>query len=585
MTAARGVAWPRAATARAGSHPVDRRDAARRPRARPDPGGRARSDAPGGWRVGPDVKAAILARFARPDDRDWSVGPFTFRDRAAVPPRDRQRVARGGRPGWDGHPARRPPRPGRRRDAAVVRQRRRLGRRGLDGRFARARRLVRADRGAGPSRGRRHDRRRPRAARGAPGDRRGRCLRGAGSPCSTVSSSGAARSSRPGSRSPARPGSTTSSARRVIEGTADAPLVVPAGAVVVPGARSVDGRSRTRTGCRCRSRAGQGPRRRHVRAGRPRRGAAMTVEPRSDRVAAGPAPQRDPPVRAARRRGAGDACRAVRDAAYVYDFDVIERQARASRGAAARRRDRVRGQGQPVAGRRDPSRPPWSRRRRRVGRRARPAAGAGIAGGPDRHDRARASATTNSGRLSASDPRGDRRVAGRAGRLERDRRGRPAGVQPVLLRAAVTEGARLERVRLVGDDGAGKFGMDAADLVEAARLAARSAAPRAARAPRLWRVERARRERARRPRRRDGARRPRVARLGGRRAPARRRRGRPRDPIRAHEERWTWPGWVTGSPHHRRRPTDPLLAGERLLLEPGRFLVGPAGVYVTRWST
>ncbi len=43
--------------------------------------------------------------------------------------------------------------------------------------------------------------------------------------------------------------------------------------------------------------------------------------------------------------------------------------------------------------------------------------------------------------------------------------------QPILLRAAVTEAARLERVRLVGDDGAGKFGMDAADL----RLAAAEA--------------------------------------------------------------------------------------------------------------
>lgn len=41
-------------------------------------------------------------------------------------------------------------------------------------------------------------------------------------------------------------------------------------------------------------------------------------------------------------------------------------------------------------------------------------------------------------------------------------------IQPVLLRAAVTEAARLERVRLVGDDGAGKFGMDAADLRVAA---------------------------------------------------------------------------------------------------------------------
>ena len=47
-------------------------------------------------------------------------------------------------------------------------------------------------------------------------------------------------------------------------------------------------------------------------------------------------------------------------------------------------------------------------------------------------------------------------------------------VQPVLLRAAVSENARLERVRLVGDDGAGKFGMDAADLAASARRAADS---------------------------------------------------------------------------------------------------------------
>ncbi len=44
-------------------------------------------------------------------------------------------------------------------------------------------------------------------------------------------------------------------------------------------------------------------------------------------------------------------------------------------------------------------------------------------------------------------------------------------IQPVLLRAAITEGARTERVRLVGDDGAGKFGMDAGDLAAAARRA------------------------------------------------------------------------------------------------------------------
>jgi len=46
--------------------------------------------------------------------------------------------------------------------------------------------------------------------------------------------------------------------------------------------------------------------------------------------------------------------------------------------------------------------------------------------------------------------------------------------QSILLRAAVTEAARLERVRLVGDDGAGKFGMDMADLRIAAAEAVAS---------------------------------------------------------------------------------------------------------------
>jgi diaminopimelate decarboxylase len=46
--------------------------------------------------------------------------------------------------------------------------------------------------------------------------------------------------------------------------------------------------------------------------------------------------------------------------------------------------------------------------------------------------------------------------------------------QPILLRAAVTEAARLERVRLVGDGGAGKFGMDMADLRIAAAEAVAS---------------------------------------------------------------------------------------------------------------
>jgi 2,3,4,5-tetrahydropyridine-2-carboxylate N-succinyltransferase len=50
--------------------------------AEPDPA------APDGWRVRPEVRAAILARFADRTTRDWSVGPFRFRDRAGLPPRD-----------------------------------------------------------------------------------------------------------------------------------------------------------------------------------------------------------------------------------------------------------------------------------------------------------------------------------------------------------------------------------------------------------------------------------------------------------------------------------------------------------------
>ncbi len=48
----------------------------------PDP------DAPDGWRVDADVKAAILAAFADRTTTDWTAGPLSFRDRAAVPPRD-----------------------------------------------------------------------------------------------------------------------------------------------------------------------------------------------------------------------------------------------------------------------------------------------------------------------------------------------------------------------------------------------------------------------------------------------------------------------------------------------------------------
>ena len=44
--------------------------------------------APGGWRVDPAVKAAILACFADRTTTEWQLGPFAFRDRAALPPID-----------------------------------------------------------------------------------------------------------------------------------------------------------------------------------------------------------------------------------------------------------------------------------------------------------------------------------------------------------------------------------------------------------------------------------------------------------------------------------------------------------------
>ena len=46
------------------------------------------ADVPGGWRVNPDVKAAILDLFRSRATTDWTAGPLTFRDRTAVGPRD-----------------------------------------------------------------------------------------------------------------------------------------------------------------------------------------------------------------------------------------------------------------------------------------------------------------------------------------------------------------------------------------------------------------------------------------------------------------------------------------------------------------
>jgi diaminopimelate decarboxylase len=154
---------------------------------------------------------------------------------------------------------------------------------------------------------------------------------------------------------------------------------------------------------------------------------------------------------------------------------------------------------------------------------------------------------------------------------------------PVLLRAAVTEDARLERVRLVGDDGAGKFGMDAADLLVAARHAVGSAhlellglhafgASNVLDAGALIDHVAATVRSARKLATAVGTT-VRVIDAGGGLG----------IPYESHEESLdlvrlgqglrdivaTW-------------PDDPLLREARLLMEPGRFLVGPAGAYLAR---
>ena len=152
-----------------------------------------------------------------------------------------------------------------------------------------------------------------------------------------------------------------------------------------------------------------------------------------------------------------------------------------------------------------------------------------------------------------------------------------------MLRAAVSEGHRLERVRLVGDDGAGKFGMDAADLLASARRAVASphlellglhafGASNVLDAGGLADHVATTVATARELARAVGATLRLVDAGGG--------LGIPYEP---HQESLDLvrlgaglheitAGWVT----------DPVLREARLLLEPGRFLVGPAGAYLAR---
>jgi len=161
---------------------------------------------------------------------------------------------------------------------------------------------------------------------------------------------------------------------------------------------------------------------------------------------------------------------------------------------------------------------------------------------------------------------------------------RQAGrVQPVLLRAAVDEHARLERVRLVGDDGAGKFGMDGSDLAAAAGHAVASphldllgvhafGASNVLDASALVEHVAATVRLARRLALRVGTRLRLIDAGGG--------LGIPYEP---HEESLDLVGLGRGlAAITEDWPSDPILADARLLLEPGRFLAGPAGAYLAR---
>jgi len=75
-----GAGAPGAALA--GDTLLDELEAGRVRAAEPD------ASVPGIWRVRTDVKAAILELFRDRMAATWEAGPLTFRDRAAVPPRD-----------------------------------------------------------------------------------------------------------------------------------------------------------------------------------------------------------------------------------------------------------------------------------------------------------------------------------------------------------------------------------------------------------------------------------------------------------------------------------------------------------------
>ena len=196
--------------------------------------------------------------------------------------------------------------------------------------------------------------------------------------------------------------------------------------------------------------------------------------------------------------------------------------------------------------------------------------------GPGKRDAELAAAVEAGVRVVTVESRGELARLEAAARVA-DRR------QPILLRLAVSEAARLERVRLVGDDGAGKFGMDLSDLRAAAREAIRSphldllgihafGASNLLDASALASHVEATVATAADLAREAGFHLRLVDAGGGLGIP-----------YEVQEDGLDLAGLRTRlTALAESMAADPALAGVRVLLEPGRFLAGPAGAYVAR---
>ena len=248
---------------------------------------------------------------------------------------------------------------------------------------------------------------------------------------------------------------------RLLTGSPDAPLAVPPGAVVVPGSRSLDGDFAREHGLSVSGRAaGQGPRRRHGRPARPGGRPAMTT------TATRPGILRD-----GRLGGADPEALAMRFGTpyYAYDLDVVTAQVEALRAVLPASFDLAFAvKANPLLARPRATWPRWA-----SARTSRPAGSCGTSCAPGSTAAASCSPAPESGtrswRLQSRQASGWSRWsrAGELGRLaaiaaSRGRR------QPVLLRLSMSDARREERVRIIGDDGAGKFGMDLDDLRAAA---------------------------------------------------------------------------------------------------------------------